>query len=380
MDKPYQDIGEGGEERNSAFELPHQAAGEVSDMSRADSLPIIRLGRVASTANRLWTLADHWANRKERISQRNYEKSAENVRARWLVYEEATDYKDPVETALLTLRASEVISTNMTCLDVGTADGKSLSDLHSIFGGWKGDLFGLELNAQQFIHSKYWLPLYKQDVGQKGDWYMNVADAAEGKRQPKRARFIEGSITEIPLMDNSVNLVTALYMLYDIKQPTQRKQAISELHRVMTPDGVCIVSTSGEGNKPEHRLLEQAVAKRLSKEIGVEIKPPPVMNKSFTTEVAKSELLAEFKHVEQYEYEGDFVVDTIAKYMIYRGSLLSMYNQLNPLPTEEAFKFAVDATLQDAWDRIGSDNPFVEKLSRSAFVCSDRDLRLGRIA
>lgn len=144
----------------------------------------------------------------------------------------------------------------------------------------------------------------------------------------------------------------------------------------MAPGGVFIASTSGEDNKPEHRILEGSIAQLLTDESDRLFSPPPVMNKSFTAESAKHELLDEFNYVYKYTYEGDFIVDSVAKYNIYKGSLLSMRNQFNPIPTEEAYEYVVEAIMQDIWDKVGTDEPFIERLSRTAYVCADKPLVL----
>lgn len=355
------------------LEIPMQTSRESAEHY---TLPPLRLGKVATAANAVWSIADHVLKRNERLTQINYLKSAENVRARWQVYEQADEYHDPVRSSLLVLKESGIIDTKSRCLDVGTADGKSLSELVQTFGDWQGDIFGVELNAEQFKNSRYWLPLYKQGDHPQGEWYMHVADAAGGKTQPKRAQFIQGNVTSLPFQSHSVELVMALYMLYHLENDNERKTALHELHRVLAPGGIFIASTSGAANKPFHRSFEKNIADRMSEYSGQKIRPPRIMNANFTSEIASDELQSEFNYVYKYEFGGSFVVNSVDKYVIYQNSLLSMYDQFYPQPPEEAFRTAAEETLADVWQRIDTDQPFTETLSRAAFICTDRELEL----
>src|SRR5690606_28222418 len=143
----------------------------------------------------------------------------------------------------------------------------------------------------------------------------------------------EGCANTIDLPDNSADVVSAMGVMYHVlkrKQPA----AFAEIKRILRPEGVFVLATSGSQNKLKHREIEKKIAETLS----VPTAEPKLMNAGFNTETAEQELPKYFKNVYMYEHRGEFVIDSREKIQAYLNSLRSLRDQFDPVPSPDEFE------------------------------------------
>jgi ubiquinone/menaquinone biosynthesis C-methylase UbiE len=148
--------------------------------------------------------------------------------------------------------------------------------------------------------------------------------------------YATGVAEDIPIPDYHADIVMLMFAGYHIPQD-KRLKVYDEMERVLTPGGKIIIATSGEQNKMGHRVLEKNIANRLG------VVAPKKMNSSYTTEVARQELLSRFRYVYQYDQIAPIVFNPKKEgdSRLLFNSLMSMYDQFVPVPDREAFIGAV---------------------------------------
>ncbi len=119
-------------------------------------------------------------------------------------------------------------------------------------------------------------------------------------------------------------------MLYHLNTP-QRANAMEEFKRVLKPDGVLVVATSGADNKLMHRVYEKLIARSFDQNVT----PPPPMNAGFTTKDAALELPAHFSSSYLYHQAVDMLIGPDNESVdAYLQSLRSLRDQFSPEPSE----------------------------------------------
>ena len=68
---------------------------------------------------------------------------------------------------------------------------------------------------------------------------------ARGERGEKQAKFVEGTAEEIPLSENSFDVVCCLFSFRDFKD---KKKALEEILRVLNPGGKLVICDAGKAN------------------------------------------------------------------------------------------------------------------------------------
>lgn len=227
-----------------------------------------------------------------------------NLYLRWRAYETVpgnSDFKTSMYDAM-DLNGAEVL------VDVGCNEAHDLVSLRQ--RGHHGKLIGVEA-AKQLVH--------------------HVSEQSEVKAAD--IQVLPGEAEKLPFKDESVDCITAMFMLYHTPNP---QAAIEEMHRVLKPGGRLAIATSSERNKLRHRQFERDISGHLR--IGI----PERYNHKFSTghlEQYLGELIAIngeqslhrsrlplFETVTYYR-QNDFMRFDTSNYHHYTGSLATMFNR-----------------------------------------------------
>lgn len=182
-----------------------------------------------------------------------------NQDLRFELYKYAVPYVDP--TSMIQERA--IVTGEETVLDVGCGNAAVLVGLRQ--RGHTGRLLGMDI-ADVF------------DVAKE--------DIKEFSLDP--VHFHVGDVHQLGLTDSSVDISTALFMLYHCRP----EEAIRELMRVTKPGGLIVISTSGVRNKTLHRAFEEVIATELG------FRPAPRFAMDFDNEKADILLPRLFSEIE----------------------------------------------------------------------------------
>ena len=131
-----------------------------------------------------------------------------------------------------------------------------------------------------------------------------------------RGPLVAGDATVLPFRDRSFEVVLAAHMLYHV---ADRELAISELHRVLNPPGICIAVTNGEKNQAELvGLLEDVVGH------GWKWQRPS--DHAFSLENGASQLATAFDHIRRVDCPPGVVEVTDAQVLAdYLNSVADHY-------------------------------------------------------
>lgn len=283
----------------------------------------------------------------------NYEQSAQNVRDRWELYRYADSYVDVQAVALEAL----AVPSNGVMLDVGTADGKYLHDIATVYGRDDIELLGIELMGAQLDHSNYWERISGNYFGIKDLAYNKIAYLMTGSA---------ADLHEIP--DGSLDAVSAMFMMYHLHS-ADRAAMLEECARTLKPNGRLVVTTSGISNKTLHRMHERLIARYMTQPSTGVFAPPRAMNTDFVSESAAIEM-RNFRTVFNYEYHDHITLDRPEALSAYELSLKSMYDQFHPLPPRKLFNSAVGAVMFDIEQAAERGRPYRETIQRQILVCS----------
>jgi ubiquinone/menaquinone biosynthesis C-methylase UbiE len=276
---------------------------------------------------------------------RNYARSAANVRARFEVYKYAADPLDVEEKALDSLELIGKLSTHSTVMDVGTADA-ALLDILRINHGHEGPFWGIDPNTNQFINydrfdfkEEDWAQLEQAKKTPPIDLEALKKIQAESRAEFRpflnNVRLLEGRAQDLGTFeDDSVDVLFAMFMLYHLPRP-ERNLAFQGFRRVLRPPGVFVVATSGQYNKKEHREFERLIAEELG------IQPPAPMNAGFTTEKAQEEVPKFFRHFYLLDHQSEIQLEREGAVWSYISSLKSLRDQFKPVPEVLYFEEAI---------------------------------------
>jgi len=243
-------------------------------------------------------------------------------------------------------------------IDVGDYNGSFLyrlktQEIH------KGDLIGVDPHRH--------LRMHLVEVGESF-FFVNPDSFAQNELEGQenlKLKFLSGIAQNLPVDDNSADVLSALFMMYFIPQQEQM-QVLQEFKRVLKPEGRLVLTTSGDFNKPRHRLFEELIADSLG------IAPPVRMNDGFDSERAAALLPTVFKNVYHCSYKGRMVFKTLQEARAYYHSLLSMSDHFDPPISPETMKAQFDTIvlpiIQKEIDTLGNFSDYVE---RDMFICSD---------
>lgn len=187
------------------------------------------------------------------------------------------------------------------------------------------------------------------------NWDITVSDISEGMLADARSNLAELSgrlhfqaadAERIPYSDGEFDIVIANHMLYHVDN---RRQALSEIKRVLKPDGVFYASTIGSLN-----MLEM---KQLVVQFDPQTKYDRVLGgieSRFSLENGRAQLLQVFGEVETALYEDALKVtdsDAIVRYVLSLNGIEADRMVLDP-GRAEAFKEFLDRSMEQSGGAI----------------------------
>lgn len=277
-----------------------------------------------------------------------YSASTFNQDARFLFYTFAEPRVDPE----VLLRDELHLEGDETILDVGCGNAKMLVGLRE--NGHHGKLLGLDISDNLFL----------------------AANAETWKAGLEPINFMVGSAEAIDLPDDSVDVSTAMFMLYHC-DPVK---ALNELKRVTKPGGTIVVATSGPLNKFYHRAFEGLLAEELG------YRPAPRFNVSFDTTVADELLPTMFSAIHRVEQRAYVDLtnkpENQAARQAFDWSLLTMRNSMRPInPSDHPIPHYIDwekavARIWAAMDETTHSEPkntLHEFIERDYYFCTNPD-------
>lgn len=302
-----------------------------------------------------------------------YGEGPQKVEARFRLY----DFLRPpfdVETKIL---ESLNLDGNETWVDVGTANGQFLTLIDSC--GHKGELVGVEPNTGQFNHALRWEPLNPDPVIEKLERQLGHVSAkfiAEtfSTKSPvsERIRLLKGTTDQLPVEASSAHIVSAKGVMYHVPESKQGK-SFDEFKRVLRPDGLFILTTTGIENKLRHRVFEQKIADY----IPLKTQAPKLMNAGFNTQRAKRVLPVIFPHVKMLQNTSEIVIDSDDRLEAYLNSLRSLRDQFDPIIDEASFEDAlIDVVRPEIEQEIETYDEFVDIATHSISICSRKPFEL----
>ena len=123
-------------------------------------------------------------------------------------------------------------------------------------------------------------------------------------------KFEEADIMNLPFGDDSYNVVVANHMLYHV---ADRDKALSEVKRVLKPNGFLIATTIGKGHMHELHELANQLAPEFAKSFNR-------FDSLFSLENGRAQLESWFEPVELYLYESELKVTEVEPLLAYAMS------------------------------------------------------------
>lgn len=287
---------------------------------------------------------------------------AKLVADRWAVYELTEEGPDHFESQIAGSINYESVQ---RVVDIGSSNGNFIN-LVAGMGGPDVQTFGVEPNMGQYNQtrdesiSSELAKTISQHIGR-----LSMQDTFS-----KHAIMITGEAQKLPLQENSVDIVTSLYMLYHLSND-QQNNAIKEVIRVMHSHGVFLLTTSGDDNKHGHRFIEEQIAEELK------IAPPAHMNKGFTSEKAGVMLADYFDDVYRIDTRSAIDISSDDAKSIYVDSQLSLANQYGTPQDRNNHEFIHTVTKHVT--QALADRDFYDTAHRTLFICSNSDLKSSQL-
>jgi SAM-dependent methyltransferase len=125
---------------------------------------------------------------------------------------------------------------------------------------------------------------------------------------PARPDAVQADIGGLPFASDSFDVVMANHILFLIQD---RDQAISELRRVLKPDGVLLASTNSIHTMPEFQALMRRALVLLGASGKGQVQPPQFPHHSFSLENGTRQLAEHFFAVVRYDLPTALVFPSI---------------------------------------------------------------------
>lgn len=277
---------------------------------------------------------------EDRIALEQYENPILNLIARWNYYRHAEHPVDFLREAMHTVSPKE----DDVILDVGCSYGQDLLTIRSEYE-FRGKLIGLEKAQDAFSFRGRYVPPPNQRFITEGVDTVN---------------WLVGDAEQIPLNDDSVDVLFASRMLYHV--PDHRK-ALDEFKRVVKPNGYILVTTTGLHNKLRHRKFEEGIGLHLNAQ------PPTRFANRFPAELA-NQVLAELFTIEKVKLQYSralFDSEGIDDFLL---SLQTMKPSFHPMPNSESWNDAVaKIVLPYTTYEIQHRGFFTDIINQQQFIC-----------
>lgn len=259
-------------------------------------------------------------------------KTADNVNARWEVYNYSVPHVDIYTKALEHLK----LTGDESVLEVGCGDGSILLKLREQLHH-SGELTGLEIN---------------DTIVKPTEDYLSTRPAI------KNIRFVVGSADIVPFRDNSFDVILAFFMLYHLKDIPG---TLTEWSRLLGPHGKLVVSTSSVHNRPKGKSLKLDMARTSGSKL-----PQAKFNEPFNLENGREQLERVFKVTDLVTFEGEI---RITNPEIYLRSIDSIRDMYEPVLGDEAWLAARDYAKQVIQAEIDEKGYFADTVKRGYFIC-----------
>ena len=184
-----------------------------------------------------------------------------------------------------------------------------------------------------------------------------VAEAEEALSATYRDfRFLDADIAELPFDDQTFDIVVANHMLYHVPD---RSRALSEVQRVLKPNGRFFAATIGDHHMGELWDLRMLLAPELTILF-------QQSSKEFSLENGKGQLAPWFNQIKIYRYENNLKVTDVEPLLAY---ILSSTQSRNRVEPEQLHK--VRQTVQNS---IEEHDSFDISTSAGLFVAQNETL------
>lgn len=239
-----------------------------------------------------------------------------------------------------------------TVVDVGCSDARQLVDLQANrrYRQLGLNVIGLDISV---------------DISAGTRFRMNEL-VAKSPGLDQNVQFLVGSMNHLPFADNSIDEMIHGFDLYH----GDPKEALGQTRAALKgPESRAAIMTSGEGNKPQHRAHEHAIAEELG------ITPPDIMAVRFNREIAEV-LLHDpangFRVLKEARQETQFIIrksDKTKKFEIYAGSLLSMKGLFGEDVSYARWQKVVDRVVKEPiFDEVESRGEWADDIRRYGYI------------
>ena len=241
--------------------------------------------------------------------------------------------------------------------DVGDYDGGFLMYLRER-EAHQGEIIGIDAWNEPAVQ-----PL--DPPGKSAAYIVMRETIPQDLRERLNTKFVRAYAQDLPFSDQSVDLLTAFFMMYFVPE-NQQPSTIKEFKRVLKPGGVLALTTSGDFNKIRHRFFEESAARSQN------VRPPNRMSASFDSQKAAGILPAHFKNVYQLSYRGHMVFKSQREAMSYYHSIMSMAEYFQPpMDEEELSRYFMQNIASVILNEIDTLGYFADYIERDVFICSD---------
>lgn len=282
-----------------------------------------------------------------------------------------------------------------TIVDVGCGKPNRLELWHLL--GHTGGKIGIEPNVTQFDGRPYW-----QLQGGK-PLLIDTSGRVIGSDKPiltpydedRNIFLIQGDANFMPFIQpGTIDLISFMFSFYHV-DPSKQEPAIDLARELLAKmggartaegvvDGIFSLATSGRHNKEKAREDELRIAHLLTRLLKTHVQPPEPLNSGFTSEKAKQLLSRKFRHLYCLEHKTNMVVIDDFSQGVYLRSHMSLrdkyrYKDLKGndcYPSEGLFSSVVDMIVGgQIRDAVEDKLPFLDTISQSLFLASDRELK-----
>jgi SAM-dependent methyltransferase len=178
------------------------------------------------------------------------------------------------------------------------------------------------------------------DIGcGRGTWYQRLQEqypnvqyvgldlfAGMLENHPLRNRVLVADAARLPHPDGFFDVVMANHMLFHVPD---MNAVVTEIRRVLKPDGLLMAATNSVHNLPELQVLFRRAITLLTP-AGSAVGMMPVYNDGFTLESGTRLLARHFYGVVRYDIPGTFVFPSVDPVLAYIESTRSLREPLLP--------------------------------------------------
>lgn len=187
-------------------------------------------------------------------------------------------------------------------------------------------------------------------------------------RHPAPERVLSlGDANHIPFADNTFDVVMANHMLYHMEDIDH---TISELRRVMKPDGLLMAATNSTLTMPELQVLLRRAIVLLTRQGAAQVKAPALISDAFALENGTRILAQHFFAVVRHDLPNALVFPDVEPAMAYLESTRDLREA--QLPTDVAWEDVMMIMRQQVNQLIKHLNELVINKLSGVLIATDR--------